>query len=208
MSDSPVLILVVFAGALYLAKLWRDDYLSGRAGEPNPRALPGATPVSMAAVWIGIAGAILLVLLETGGEIALGVSGEQTDIAGIFLLAMIGAGILEEVIFRGYLVVQSRGRTIFFLSIIGFSLLFTLLHFQYYAELEETATGYDLTLHPDAKAGWSLLLLFLNSIWFYTLRFFKWNPHHSLLPCFAAHIASNVAVFAVKLVQGHVTSLY
>jgi hypothetical protein len=53
-----------------------------------------------------------------------------------------------------------------------------------------------------------LLLLFLNSIWFYTLRFCKWNPRHSLLPCFAAHIASNVMVFVVKLAQGHVTSLY
>jgi membrane protease YdiL (CAAX protease family) len=208
MTDSPILILGIFAGALYLAKLWRDDYLCEVAGSPNPRALPGATPAAMGTIWLGIAGAVLLVLLETGGEIALGVSSEQTDIAAIFLLVMIGAGILEEVLFRGYFVIQTKGKKIFYLSIIGFSLIFTLLHYQYYAELEETASGYNLIINADAKAFWSLLLLFLNSIWFYTLRFCKWNPRHSLLPCFAAHIASNVMVFVVKLAQGHVTSLY
>ena len=208
MSDSPLLILLVFAGALYLAKLWRDDYRAGMAGKPNPKALPGATGVSAVAMLVGAVGAVLLVLIETGGEIALGVSAEQTDIAAIFLLAMVGAGILEEVIFRGYLVVGSKGKAILVLSIVGFSLLFALLHFQYYATLEKVDDMYDLTLMVNAKSGWSLLLLFLNSLWFYTVRFFKWNPAHSLLPCFVAHVTSNVTVFLVKLAQGHVPSLW
>ena len=79
MSDSPLLILLVFAGALYLAKLWRDDYRAGMAGKPNPKALPGATGVSAVAMLVGAVGAVLLVLIETGGEIALGVSAEQTS---------------------------------------------------------------------------------------------------------------------------------
>ena len=208
MSDSPLLILIVFAGALYLAKLWRDDYLCLKAGEPNPRALPGATPVPAIALVIAAVGAVVLVLIETGGELALGVSSEQTDIAAVFLFAMVGAGILEEVIFRGYLVITKRGKVFLVGSIIAFSLLFALLHFQYYARMEDTADGKTLILELNSKSGWSLLLLFLNSLWFYAVRFFKWNPRQSLLPCFVAHIASNVAVFVVKLLQGHVTTLY
>ncbi|MGC9450556.1 MAG: CPBP family glutamic-type intramembrane protease [Oceanipulchritudo sp.] len=208
MSDSPILILIVFAGALYLLKLWREDLLAEQTGHPNPRALPGAAPVPAIALWIGGIGAVLLVLLETAGELALGVSAEQTDITFLFLFAMVGAGVLEEVLFRGYLVVSNKGRKLLISSIIGFSLLFALLHFQYYTEIPEEGAWWEFQFAIDTKAGWSLLLLFLNSLWFYTVRFFKWNPRHSLLPCFVAHVASNLGVFLVKLLQGHVTGLY
>jgi len=208
MSDSPLISFIIFAGALYLAKLWRDDLLLAKAGNPNPRALPGATSVPMTAVWIGVIGAILLVLMETGGELALGVSGEQTDIAAIMLFSMVGAGIIEEVLFRGYFVIKSRGKAVLVASVVVFSLLFALAHYQYYTDIEKIGEDVQLAISLDRKVGWSLLLLFLNSIWFYTLRFFKWNPEQSLLPCFAAHIASNLAVFLVKLAQGHVTGWY
>jgi len=208
MSDSPLLVLIVFAGAVYLFKLWLDDFRAARAGSPNPKALPGATAAPLAAILIGTAGAVALVAVETAGELAMGVSEEQTDIAALFLLAMIGAGILEEVIFRGYFVIAGKGRKLLLLSIIGFSLLFALLHYQYYMEFSSDGSARQLTITLESKQLWSLLLLFLNSLWFYTVRFFKWNPQHSLLPCFAAHIASNVAVFVVKLAQGHVTTLY
>ena len=208
MSDSPLLVLLVFAGALYLAKLWLDDFRAARTGQPNPKALPGATAAPVAAIMIGVIGALVLVGVETAGELALGVSEEQTDITAIFLLAMIGAGILEEVIFRGYLVVTGKGRKLLVLSIVGASLLFALLHYQYYMEFSMEGTNRQLTILLEGKPLWSLLLLFLNSLWFYTVRFFKWNPGYSLLPCFAAHIASNLGVFVVKMVQGHVTGLY
>ncbi|MGA1204462.1 MAG: type II CAAX prenyl endopeptidase Rce1 family protein [Opitutales bacterium] len=208
MTDSPLLTILLFAGAVCLAKLWLDDYRATEAGQPNPKALPGAFSASAVAIWIGVIGAILLVALETAGEIALGVSTEQSDIAAIFLLAMLGAGILEEILFRGYLVIQTKGKNILILSILGFSLVFALLHYQYYTSTEETGDSLTVTFNLNAKAGWSLLILFLNSLWFYTVRFFKWNPLRSLLPCFAAHIASNAAVFLVKLAQGHVTSLW
>ena len=208
MSDSPLLILVAFAAALYLLKLWIDDVRAARAGSPNPKALPGASLAPSLALWIGALGAAFLVVLETAGELALGVSAEQSDITVIFLFAMIGAGILEEVVFRGFLVVQNRGRALLILSIIGFSLLFALLHFQYYTEIPEDGTWRDVELVITTKSGWSLLLLFLNSIWFYAVRFGPWNPSRSLLPCFVAHVTSNVGVFVVKLFQGHVTGLY
>jgi membrane protease YdiL (CAAX protease family) len=208
MSESPILIIAVFAGALYLFKLWRDDMLAAAAGKPNPKALPGAVAAGPIALAIGAAGALVLVLVETAGEMALGVSAEQTDITGLFLLAMIGAGVLEEVIFRGYLVVQGKGRRMLVGSIIGFSLLFALLHYQYYIEIPDEGGWLDFQVSFNAKAAWSLLLLFVNSLWFYYMRFSKWNPGHSLLPCFAAHVSSNLGVFIVKLMQGHVTGLY
>lgn len=208
MSESPLMTIILFAGALYLFKLWLDDYKAWKGGNPNEKAFPGATSVGMTAIWIGVSGAILLVLIETGGEIALGVSEQQSDITAFFLLAMIGAGVLEEIIFRGYLVVTNKGRQILVLSIVGFSLLFALAHYQYYTEIPEDGGWADLQFILDPKSLWSLLLLFLNSLWFYTVRFFKWNPTHSLLPCFAAHIASNIGVFLVKAIQGHVTGLF
>lgn len=208
MTDSPLIVILLFAGALYLFKLWRDDLLARQAGHPNPKALPGATSAPPAALAIGVGGAVLLVLLETGGEVVLGVSAQQTDITALFLLAMLGAGIIEEILFRGYLVITGKGARILIASIMGFSLLFALLHYQYYTEIPEDGSWTDLRFVLDPKAGWSLFLLFLNSLWFYTIRFFKWNPAHSLLPCFAAHVSSNFAVFVVKALQGHVTGLY
>lgn len=208
MADSPLLSLFLFAGALYLFKIWRDDQRAWLTGQPNEKAFPGATRAPALALWIGAMGALLLVGLETAGELALGVSAEQSDITVIFLFAMLGAGVLEEIVFRGYLVVEGKGRRTLVLSILGFSLLFALLHYQYYTDKPEDGSWMELHLVLDAKSLWSLLLLFLNSLWFYTVRFFKWNPHHSLLPCFVAHITSNFAVFVVKALQGHVTGWY
>lgn len=208
MTDSPLIVLLLFAGALYLAHLWLSDLRAARAGRPNPNALPGASPASLIAISVAILGAFALVGLETGGEIALGVSDQQSDITAFFLLAMIGAGIIEEVVFRGYLVITSRTRAILWASVVGFSLLFALAHYQYYTEVPEDGGFTDLSLQLDPKAAWSLLLLFLNSLWFYFVRFFPLNPSHSLLPCFAAHIASNLGVFFVKAAQGHVTSFF
>jgi membrane protease YdiL (CAAX protease family) len=208
MSDSPLFTIVLFAGAVYLFKLWLDDYRAAKAGNPNERALPGATAAGMTAVGIAVLGALILLAVETGGEIALGVSDQQSDITVIFLLAMVGAGVIEEIVFRGYVVIDKKGRNLLLLSIFGASLVFSLAHYQYYTEIPEEGSLMDLTFVFDPKSLWSLFILFLNSLWFYTVRFFKWNPAHSLIPCFAAHIASNGGVFVVKAVQGHVTGLY
>lgn len=208
MNDSPLIILGMFAASLYLAKLWSDDYRAAMAGNPNPKAFPGVTPAPLSLMLIGVVGALVLVGIETGGEIALGVSAEQSTITWLFLLAMVAAGFFEEVIFRGYLVITDKGRTILYASILGFSLLFTLAHYQYYLSTEAADGSFALSLDISAKSSWTLLILFLNSLWFYALRFMPLNRSQSLLPCFAAHIASNLGVFVVKLAQGHVVGLY
>jgi membrane protease YdiL (CAAX protease family) len=208
MFDNPILVLLVFAGALYLAKLWWDDVRAARDSEPHPNALPGASLAPTGALVVAAIGAIFLVGLETAGEVALGVSGEQSTLPAIFLLAMIGAGILEEVIFRGFLVVTKKGKLLLYGSILAFSLLFTLAHTQYYTEIPEGASWMEFQFTFDTKSLWTLSLLFLNSLWFYAVRFFPLNPTQSLLPCFVAHISSNVAVFVVKAAQGHIVGLY
>lgn len=204
MTDSPLLSVALFIGALILLKLWRDDLLQWKAGRPNPKAFPGATGTTPTALGIAAAGAILLVGTETAGEYAIGVSAEQSTITVLFLLPMLGAGILEEILFRGYLVVFNRGRIRLVLSCLFFSALFTLLHYQYYLEIPEDGGLGTISLHLDPKSLWTLLLLFLNSLWFYTVRFAPWNRNLSLLPCFVAHIVSNLTVFVVKAAQGHV----
>ena len=48
--------------------------------------------------------------METLGENLLAISEQQSDITALFLPAMISAGIIEEIVFRGYLVFTKRGR--------------------------------------------------------------------------------------------------
>lgn len=208
MQDNPAVIIALFAAVCYLAYLWWQDYRSWKTGKPNPRAFPGATSASKALVMTGIVGALLLVALETAGEYALGVSDQQSQISALFLLAMLAAGFVEELIFRGYLYYDRKGPALLWASILLFSLLFALVHTQYYTEVPEGAAWYQFEFRLDSQSSWTLCILFLNSVWFYALRFGFGNTHQSLIPCIAAHVASNIGVFAVKLAQGHVTSLW
>ncbi|KAF0093950.1 MAG: abortive infection protein [Puniceicoccaceae bacterium 5H] len=208
MNDEPLMMLAVTAVALYVAKLWLDDFRADRRNTPNPRALPGAKPAPVVAIVLAVIGALALVAVETAGEYAMGVSADQSNITWLYLLPMLAAGFGEELIFRGFLVVTRRGKAVLWASIVGFSLLFALAHYQYYLEWPEGAAWHAFTWAGDTQAYWALLLLFLNSLWFYTVRFWPLNPQRSLLPCFGAHIASNLGVFIVKLAQGHIIGLY
>lgn len=192
------MILLYVGVAAYVGWIYFNDYRACRAGEPNAGAMPGATPSPPAVFGIGIAGALLLLAGETLGEIALGVSGEQSDLVWYAVFAVVAAGLVEEVIFRGFLVVENRGRAALVGSCVGFSLLFAIIH----PHLWTMEEGFALTL--TAKGWFSTGVLFANSLFFYWLRFCRWNPRRSLFPCMAAHAASNFGVFAVKLGQGHV----
>jgi len=213
-GSDPLMVLLFVGMAGYLFKLWLDDYKAARHGKAHERALPGIFPAKLGIVLVGIVGALVLVGIETAGEYALGVSAQQSDIMAIFLLSMIAAGFMEEVVFRGYLVVTSKGRIVLLASIVGFSLIFALLHpFFWDYELPDGASSWAIwqatfTFDFGAKAWFSSVLVFVNSLWFYAMRFNPLNPQRSLIPCFAAHIASNVGVFVVKLAQGHVVGLW
>lgn len=198
MSDQPLLLLLMIAAGLYVTKLWRDDRQAALAGKPNPGALPGATAAPLKIVIIAILGALILLALETWGEIRLGIAAEQSRITVLFGLYTLSAAIIEEVIFRGYVVVKSNRRVLRWLGIFVASAVFALLH----PFLWNWEDGFSLT--PGLKGWFSTGMIFLGSLWFYAMRFAGWNAAQSLLPCFAAHLAKNLGVFAIKAQQGFV----
>lgn len=202
-----------FVLTLWLASIWWRDIKAG-----TPDGQPGATPCkSWLAYSIAIAGTLFLLALETAGEIQLGIADEQSDVSALMLLAFVSGAIVEEFVFRGYLVVESRGNAMKWLSIFGFSLIFALLH-PYFWSYENPPNADELSLverafagtqfHWTVKAVFTTSFIFVGSLWFYFVRFFKFNPTHSILVPIAAHLAKNLAVFLIKLAQGHVVSWF
>lgn len=198
MNDQPLLLLLMIAAGLYLAHLWRGDCRAAQAGRPNPQALPGASLAPRRATLLAVAGALILLAAETWGEIRLGLVAEQSRITLLFGLYTLSAAIIEEVIFRGYLVFERGGAARRWAGIVAASLLFALLH----PFLWQWEGGLQFT--PSPKGWFSTGMIFLGSLWFYAVRFAGWNPARSLLPCFAAHLAKNLGVVAIKAQQGFV----
>lgn len=203
MENNPLVLLCLIAVGAYITKLWFDDYKAAVAGSPAKAPLPGAVPAPRRALWIALAGAWILLALETWGEIALGVSSEQSTLVWLFAVYTLFAGVIEEIIFRGYLVVERRGPAALWGGVFAASLLFALLHPHVWS-WEDSKLTFDF----GAKALFTTAVLFVSSLWFYFVRFAAFNPGRSLLPCFAAHIGKNLGVIGVKLAQGHMGGLW
>ena len=211
-SLNPVGVVLFTLVALWLARMWLRD-----AREyPQGGGLPGASRCPARAVVVAVAGTLALLALETWGEIRLGVADAQKDVSWLALPMFAAAAFTEEVIFRGYLVVERRGNAAKWASAVGFSLLFALLHDHlWHFEMPTDRSAGTLAALQEGfetdfsvKAVFSTSFIFAGSLWFYFVRFFRWNPHASLAAPVAAHLAKNLAVFFVKLAQGHVTTLF
>lgn len=142
----------------------------------------------------------MLLVAETGGEYALGLVEAQSRITVLFGVASLAAAFLEELIFRGYVIVADRGRTRLVVSAVGASLVFALLH-PFLWEWKDGALAFQAGL----KAWFSTGAIFAGSLWFYFVRFSRLNPTRSLLPCIVAHATKNLGVFVIKAAQGHVS---
>jgi membrane protease YdiL (CAAX protease family) len=210
MTENPIMILLYVGIAAYVGNMYWGDYKAQKDGEPNSGALPGAFTTSISALLIALVGALLILAVETGGEIALGVASEQSEMVWYFVFAIVAAGVVEEVIFRGYLVVDKKGKAALMASCVGFSLIFAIIHFHLFSvEFPDGARWWQLWL---AEVEWTVTnkalfttgILFANSLWFYACRFGPWNPTCSIFPCMVAHAASNLGVFFVKWAQGYV----
>ena len=205
------MILLYVGIAAYIGYLYWGDFQTDRAGQPNPKSMPGATSAPLRLYVISVVGALLILTMETGGEIALGISVEQSNMVWFFVFVSLGTGIVEEVLFRGFLVVDNKGRAALIGSCIGFSVLFALIHpFLWECIYPEGVALWrfwlaDFNLIFTAKAFFTTAILLANSLFFYALRFGSWNKSRSLFPCMLAHAMSNLGVFAVKLAQGFVT---
>lgn len=198
-QDQPWLLAgLIIAGGM-AAKWWRDDYQAACLGAPHPRAFPGATPASATAMAVAAGGALILLAAETAGEHALGLTKQQSRITLLFGLYTLVAAMVEEIVFRGYLVIETRGPAVLVAGMVGASLGFALLH-PFLWEWREGA----FHLQGGVKAWFSTAVVFVASLWFYTVRFSRLNPTRSLLPCVAAHFAKNLGVLLIKYLQGFV----
>jgi len=195
--DSPIMGIFYAVAAGVVLYLWTSDYKQGREGKG---AFPGATPVPVRVLWIAGIGGLILTLLETAGEWMLGLTAEQTELAAIAILPLMSAAIIEEIIFRGYLVVDKKGKAWLVGSVLFFSVIFALIH-PYLWNWEEGRLHLDLSV----KAIFSTAFVFFSSLWFYAVRFSFGNHRNSLLPCFVAHATANFSVYIVKATQGYVT---
>ena len=189
------MILLYVGAAAFVLHMYRVDYIVVKLGEIRSGAMPGAENASLMSFLIATLGALILLGIETCGEIALGLVNEQSEMLWYFLPVIIAAGVIEEVIFRGYLVVTDKGKALFVTSCVGFSLFFAIIH----PHLWSAEDGFAWTL--SGKAFFSTSILFANSLWFYVARFGPWNPSRSIFPCMLAHGASNLGVFLIKMSQ-------
>ncbi|MBK8477830.1 MAG: CPBP family intramembrane metalloprotease [Opitutaceae bacterium] len=203
MSENPLAVAAMIAVAAVILHIWWGDLRAHYSGKPNARAFPGAVPCSRQSVLLAVAGALFLLALETGGEVVLGLDGQQGTVTILWSGYTLMAAFVEELTFRGYLVVAGRGRTWLWASIVAFSLLFALCH-PFLWSWEEGR----LLTHFTTKGWFSTATVFLCSLWFYTVRFFPMNPERSLIPCIAAHLTKNLGVFALKASFGFVSGWY
>jgi hypothetical protein len=202
--NHPLLLLLVTGAGIYLLKLWRDDLRAALRGAPTPNAFPGAFPATPSVTILSLVGALVILAVESIGEVALGVAGEQARLSWLFALYSVAAApVIEETIFRGWLVVENRGRATMWAAAALASLVFALLH-PFLWRWEDA--GFELTL---GRKGWfSAAMVFALSFWFYLIRLGPWNKTRSLLPCFAGHAAKNLGVIAIKAATGFMGGLW
>ena len=194
--DNPLVILAMLAVGFYIAKLWWDDTRTAQG-----KGLPGAARSSRNAIVIAISGALAILAIETAGEKMLGLADQQSKMTWLFAAySILAAPILEELVFRGYLVVNGKGKGALWGSIVAFSIGFALLH-PFLWRWDDA--GFALTL--TQKGFFSVVVVFAMSHWLYAARFAPWNATQSLLPCFAAHAAKNAGVVVVKAASGYMS---
>lgn len=203
MNEEPFLLALLIAAGVYTLNLWRQDYQAQQVGQPNPRPLPGATAAPFRANSIAAAGALLILAAETWGEFRLGLSEQQSKITVLFGAYTLIAAFLEELMFRGFLVIEGKGQVRLWAGIVGASVVFAGLHPFLWSWETDT-----FTWTFTAKGWFSTAVVFISSLWFYSVRFAGFNPQRSLIPCIVAHATKNLGVIIIKAASGFVVGWY
>jgi membrane protease YdiL (CAAX protease family) len=182
--------LLYCALGLFVLIAWARERRKRTAkGEPE-KFWPGTTYAPTGAYFIAAAGAILITIAEAAVEKRAGLTDQQSVLPAIFIFQLLGASVVEEMLFRGFVAPgELFGRKLLALMIVG-SLVFALIH------------NFDLS-EPEGQVN--ALFAFITSIWLYIVRFNPLNPDRSLLPCFMAHTVRNLAVFGIKGAQGFIS---
>jgi len=187
MESSPLASALYAILGLSVLAMWLGNLLRPAAGREG--FWPGATRCGWQPILLAVGGVVALTLIETALEERLGLTALQTTVADHFLLAMLGASIVEEMTFRGFgAPADLAGRRLLAVAL-GGSAIFTLLH------------GHGLS---DPKGWVSSGSAFVLSLWLYLCRFNALNPTRSMIPCLAGHAVRNLAVFGVKAARGFV----
>jgi len=215
--------------AAYFFRLWFEDYRENSAQlkrsdtlsaspafQASYAGLPGATPVGLLATFVAIGGALLILAIEVVGEYQFDVVEQQSTMSVLLGIYTLAAAFVEELIFRGFLFFDRHGKWKLYGSILLISILFALIH-PYIWSYEVPPNQppwlfwkwmgiriWQADGQLDIQPIFSTCILFINSLWFYYVRFFGLNRFRSLIPCIAAHLASNLGVFVIKAVQGKV----
>src|SRR3954471_18113374 len=108
MQNDPRVVLLMIGVGVYVAKLWYDDFRNALKGQPNARGLPGATPASWKAVIIAATGSLVLLAAETWGEKMFGLTEQQSKMTALYAVYTLLAAVIEEIIFRGFIVIENR----------------------------------------------------------------------------------------------------
>ncbi len=209
MQDNTVYSILFFAACLYLFKMWVDDAKHFKKnGSQRKGSFAGASFAPKAALCLAATGAIALLFAQTLLESKLGFADQQNKVGAFAIFSWVSAAFIEELVFRGYLVVQNKGKLALCASIFAFSFLFALMHpFLWDYSIPENAQAISLanfSLNFTGKALFSTSFIFINSLFFYFMRFNKLNKSHSLLPSIVAHLSYNIGVFIIKLLCGYV----
>jgi uncharacterized protein len=208
MEESPLVSLFMLGIGLYLLAIWRGDYLKGLRGLGSEASVPGATAFQMRSCGYAAVGGMVLVFVFSALEWGTGTFHSQSTIRWFFLGSMLGACVIEELVFRGYLVIQTRGKACLVASCFVMSLFFALLHPYLWTHGVATPSGIEwitqLRPHWTLHSILTTSSIFAYSLWFYACRFSAWNPHRSLAPCFCAHAGVNLTVFVIKASMGFV----
>ena len=211
MSDQLLISIIGAAVGVFLLRLWLRDLKTNQAADSGeaPHTLPGASLATLGVCIIASIGAVVIVLAISAVEKFTGIDDQQSTIPYYYLLAMLGAAVTEEIVFRGYLIVRNRGRFMLVASALFFSLVFSAMHPYLWVHVVESPSGIEwvtaIRLHPSTYAVVSTASIAILSLWYYVVRFFGKNPSRSLLPCFCAHASANLSVFIIKLATGHIT---
>ena len=207
-QDTPTFAILSFAIAAYLFYLWYGDLSHfKKTGTPAKGAFEGATTVSARSAVFAAACALALLAIFIAAESYLGIDKQQSKVSAWALLSWISAAVIEELIFRGYLVVRGKGAFVLWASVLFFSMRFALAHpfvWNYSVpEGDSLLNGvwiFDFSIQPI----FSTFAIFACSLLFYVLRFMPSNVNRSLIPCMSAHCAYNLGVFAAKYLQGFI----
>ena len=190
MDLTAVKALLYCALGLFVLIAWARERRKRKTTGESEKFWPGTTYAPTGAYFVAAAGAILITIAEAAVEKRAGLTDQQSVLPAIFIFQLLGASVVEEMLFRGFVAPgELFGRKLLALMIVG-SLVFALIH------------NFDLS-GPEGKV--SALFAFITSLWLYVVRFNPLNPDRSLLPCFMAHTVRNLAVFGIKWAQGFVS---